>query len=91
MSRSYRHTPCCSIISKGMKQFANKRVRHYPDIVNGNFYRKISQQYDICDHKITYFRNEFIHLYEEKLKERVINNNRVFYNPYTYYKHYVRK
>lgn len=51
MSRSYKKHPGYYHSSKHGKRFANSKVRHYKDLVNGNMYKKVSDSYDICDYK----------------------------------------
>ncbi len=57
MSRSYKKNPYCGD-NKGKikKRFANKTVRQWlkdnpTTIIKGNSYKKIYEQYDICDYK----------------------------------------
>lgn len=54
MSRSYKKTPSCHIISKNgwMKKKFSRRVRKLgrsQDIPGGNAYRKLNDSYDIAD------------------------------------------
>jgi hypothetical protein len=51
MSRSFKKTPIIkdNTYSKLGKRYANKRVRKY-DVDDGNAYRKIYEQYNICDY-----------------------------------------
>ena len=50
MSRSYKkHNIVKDKVSKDMKKFANKKVRHRKDIPNGKAYRKVFESYDIHD------------------------------------------
>ncbi len=50
MSRSYRKHPILKVICSDGKKFANRKVRRTKeDISNGNEYRKIYSQWDVCD------------------------------------------
>ena len=55
MSRSYKHTPGFTDYSKyrrkAFKRLANKKVRRYKDIMDGAFYKKIADSWNICDFK----------------------------------------
>jgi len=62
MSRSYKKFPIIKDHSKGMKTIANRRVRKQPleALSNGMFYKKMFQQYNICDFKIKETFNEYL-------------------------------
>ena len=65
MSRSYRHTDMVKQQnSKGMKRFANKRVRHDLDIPSGKAYKKKFCSYDICDYKWIWTKADAIREWE---------------------------
>ena len=50
MSRSYKkHTRVKQQTSKNMKKYANKKVRKTKNIPSGGAYKKVFEQYDICD------------------------------------------
>lgn len=50
MSRSYKkHTRLKQQASKNMKKYANKKVRKTKNIPSGGAYKKVFEQYDICD------------------------------------------
>ena len=49
MSRSYKKTPVCKDTDQDNKKFANKVVRHYFDLPDGNTYRKVYNSYNIRD------------------------------------------
>lgn len=50
MSRSYKkHPRVKDAANKGMKKFANKKVRHTKNIPNGKAYKKVFESYDISD------------------------------------------
>ena len=51
MSRSYRYSKIFKDSTKGMKRFANKKVRKNLDLPNGNGYKKVFESYDISDYK----------------------------------------
>lgn len=51
MSRSYKKHPGFYDRNPFMKAKANEKVRHYRDLSNGNAYRKITDPWDIHDHK----------------------------------------
>lgn len=52
MSRSYKKTPICKDGSVWHKRQANRKVRRYSrGISNGMSYKKLYEQYDICDWK----------------------------------------
>jgi hypothetical protein len=54
MSRSYRHTPVVKDNKRHSKKWARKQanrvVRHAKGISNGSNYKKLYQQWDICDY-----------------------------------------
>ena len=53
MSRSYKKHTCFKYNIKREKRAANKRVRKNSlGIPSGNAYKKIYQQYDICDYRL---------------------------------------
>lgn len=53
MSRSYKKHTCFKYNIKREKRAANKRVRKYNSVIpSGNAYRKLYQQYDICDYRL---------------------------------------
>ena len=53
MSRSYKKHTCFKYNIKREKRAANKRVRKLSlSIPSGNAYKKIYQQYDICDYRL---------------------------------------
>lgn len=91
MSRSYKRVPCCAFRTKGMKKCANQRVRHYANLSNGSFYKKVFQSYDICDYKSIYYYHAFIHDYLSDLKTRAQRKYLILHNLNYYYKRYVRK
>ena len=51
MSRSFKHTPIIKddTCKKFGKKYANKKVRK-EDVIDGNSYRKLYEQYNICDY-----------------------------------------
>lgn len=53
MSRSYKKHTCFKYNIKREKRAANKRVRRCNFCIpSGNAYKKIYQQYDICDYRL---------------------------------------
>jgi predicted carbohydrate-binding protein with CBM5 and CBM33 domain len=55
MSRSYRKTPIYKDSMKGAKREANKAVRRAAVVPDGGGYKRIYEQWDICDWKLKYF------------------------------------
>lgn len=50
MSRSYKkHNRVKDPVNKGMKKYANKKVRHTENIPNGKVYKKVFCSWDISD------------------------------------------
>ena len=50
MSRSYKKVPIIKASSNGMKKVANRKVRKTKNFpLKGRGYRKVFQQYDVCD------------------------------------------
>lgn len=61
MSRSYRHTHIRKDNRRGRKcakRYANEKVRNYTEVANGNYYKKISEQWNIYDY-ISYWPLEW--------------------------------
>lgn len=77
MSRSYKYSPCCKDPNaKGMKRFANKKVRRTCfDIPSGSAYKKVFCSYIISDYK-------FFETFYSYIK---------WYTKYTYRKQYTYK
>ena len=68
MSRSYKKTPYSGDRKdKGLKRYANKRLRKIDDIaiLQGKRYRKYSETWDICDY---YDITPFKAFYQWRLK-----------------------
>lgn len=53
MSRSYKKTPRCGDTKTTGKKFANRRVRRRPleEVYNRCSYKKLYEQWDICDYE----------------------------------------
>lgn len=69
MSRSYKKNPIIKDKNKGMKQIANKKVRHHKgNIANGNAYKKLFSSYDICDYSFRETYEEYLQQAESKEK-----------------------
>jgi len=50
MSRSYKKYPCVKDKNRGMKAFANRKVRRQSkEVADGNAYRRLVCSYDISD------------------------------------------
>ncbi len=50
MSRSYKkHNRVKDPANKGMKRYANKKVRHTKNVPNGKAYKKLFESWDISD------------------------------------------
>jgi hypothetical protein len=60
MSRSRKKVPGWTMKTRGMKKFANKRVRRTWDIPDGMAYKKLFCSYEICDWKWLYWNNDEI-------------------------------
>jgi len=61
MSRSFKHTAgwkdqAC----RGMKRYANKKVRHTVEVPNGMAYKKLFESWDISDYASLYWNKEKI-------------------------------
>ena len=69
MSRSYRHFPCVSYISRGEKKFANHKVRRTLNLGNYSYYKKVFQSWNICDYKSLFFFSEYVNEYIHKLRQ----------------------
>ena len=68
MSRSYKkHPRVKDAANKGMKKFANKKVRHTKNIPNGKAYKKLFESWDISDWNWHWTK-------EEAIKEWYENN-----------------
>lgn len=66
MSRSYKkHPRVKDKNSKGMKRYANKKVRRTKDIPNGKAYRKVFESWNISDYQWIWTREEAIVMYEQ--------------------------
>ena len=64
MSRSFRkHPRAKDPANKGMKKYANKRVRKTENIPNGKAYKKVFESYDISDWNWIWTKNEAIRMY----------------------------
>ena len=67
MSRSRRKTPVFKDQDRGGKKFANKRVRSHfrqgKDLSNGSGYKRLYEQWDICDYKSYYWNNSYLRWY----------------------------
>ncbi len=55
MSRSYKKVGGYKDSCKGMKRFANKKVRHTKNIPSGKAYKKLFCSYSISDYSFLYF------------------------------------
>ncbi|HAH17786.1 MAG TPA: hypothetical protein DCL29_02025 [Eubacterium sp.] len=66
MSRSYKkHPRVKDKNNKGMKKYANKKVRHTKDIPNGKAYKKVFESWDICDYCWIWTWKEAIDAYNQ--------------------------
>lgn len=66
MSRSYKKYPIVKDpANKGMKRFANKKVRHTKDIPNGKAYKKVFESWEISDYCWIWTREEAINNYKQ--------------------------
>lgn len=50
MSRSYRK-PWVKDHNKGMREYANRVIRHTKDVPSGMAYKKFFDRYSICDYR----------------------------------------
>ena len=57
MSRSYKKHLWTKDHNSGAKRTANRKVRHTKEIADGGSYRKIYEQYNICDWKFLHDPN----------------------------------
>ena len=62
MSRSYKKHAIIKDHNKGMKTIASRRIRRkgLEEVPNGNAYKKLFEQYDICDFKYGYTLKEYL-------------------------------
>lgn len=66
MSRSYKkHPRVKDAANKGMKKFANKKVRHTKNIPNGKAYKKVFESWEISDWNWIWTRQEAIDTYNQ--------------------------
>lgn len=64
MSRSYKkHPRVKDAANKGMKKFANKKVRHIKNIPNGKAYKKVFESWDISDYNWIWTKEQAIETY----------------------------
>lgn len=71
MSRSYKkHAGIKDPANKGMKKFANKKVRHSNDVPNGKSYKKMFESYNISDFSWLYSWNECLATWEKSKKDK---------------------
>ena len=64
MSRSYKKTHIWKDSAGDHKRWANKKVRRYKgDLKNGKHYRKVYDQYSICDYKMSGTLQETLNMY----------------------------
>lgn len=96
MSRSYKKVPCVKDNQKAERKFANRKVRKFRgEIANGSSYKKLYDQYDICDWMITYNYHSYVK--DKEAEEKAIINGgqkRIILDDYSYknwYKRYKRK
>ena len=65
MSRSYKkHSRVKDPANKGMKKYANKKVRHTENIPNGKAYKKVFCSWDISDWNWYWSREQAIKEWE---------------------------
>ena len=67
MSRSYKKNPVVKDKGKNEKRFANKKVRRTKNVPNGGAYKKVYNQYDICDYC---WRTCWRTTFEEHMRDR---------------------
>jgi len=70
MSRSFKRFPGFSDNDHGkkyQKRQAARRARYNEDVPNGGAYKKLYEQWDICDYNCRYFE---IRLLKEELESR---------------------
>lgn len=87
MSRSYKKRPIVKDRNKGMRTFANRKVRNYKGVIPcGKAYRKISESYDICDYIFEKTYNEYLKDLESNEKSFLNGacsyRNKAVENPY---------
>ena len=79
MSRSYKKSPVFKDCGHEEKKFANRKVRRYKnELSNGNAYRKLYPQWDICDWLFRETKSELISGVESD-KKRHVNGERYYY------------
>ena len=76
MSRSYKKYPIVKDKNnKGMKRYANKKVRRTKNIPNGKAYKKIFESWDISDYQWIWTRKEAIEDYNEASEDSWIKKH----------------
>jgi len=55
VSRSHRKTPIFKDSQRGAKRVANKKVRRADIVPDGGGYKRLYEQYNICDFAYYYF------------------------------------
>ena len=66
MSRSYKKYNIVKDPSaKGMKKYANKKVRRTKNVPNGKAYKKVFESWNISDYQWIWTREEAIETYNE--------------------------
>ena len=64
MSRSYKkHNRAKDSANKGMKKYANKKVRHTKNVPNGKAYKKVFCSWNISDYNWIWTKEEAIENY----------------------------
>ena len=96
MSRSYKKVPCVKDNQKAERKFANRKVRKFiGEIANGSAYKKLCDQYDICDWIVTYYYKAYVKDKEAEEKSLLNGGQKWSYcDNYSYkdwYKRYKRK
>jgi len=96
MSRSYKKHAIIKDHNKGMKTLAAQRLRRkdLEAVPNGNAYKKMFDQYSICDFKYGYTLQEYL-VSENKLcrmfKERDLTKEEIKQVKIEWYKQFKRK
>ncbi|WP_368263039.1 hypothetical protein [Clostridium disporicum] len=89
MSKSYKKEPVVTGRIKGMKKFANRRIRNFKgEISNGSNYKKVFPSYDICDFA---FRESYLEYETRRNKYQSMNIPHKDMTYYDWFKTYKRK
>lgn len=91
MSRSYKKTAGWKDHNKSSKKFASRKARRrINDLQDGSMYKKIYNQYNICDYKWLYFSKKAIEISNIISNEYIRYQRAVNQPPTPLYKYYMK-